>query len=392
MDFNFTREQKMIAESAREIGKKFGAEYWYEREENREFPREFYNALGDAEILGIGIPEEYGGTGMGITESSIAMEELCAAGGGIAPALCFLLGTVFGGMSILHHGNEEQKKKYLPEIATGRLLTSLGLTEPDAGTDTLNITTYAEKQGDEYVINGNKIFISGIEEAGIVVMVTRTTKKEDSAKSSQGLSLFIVDLPNDAIKHSSIPKMGINFAKTYELGIDNLRVPATALLGKEGKGWYHILDTLNPERILAAVGAIGCGRLAINTAAKYSNQRKVFGNPIGANQGVQFPLASAYAKLECAWLAVLKAAVLYDRQESPKLVGDISNMAKFAAVEAGVDAVYHAMQAHGGYGYAKEYHVERWFREIQLMRLAPISQQMTLNYIGEHILGMPKSY
>ena len=222
--------------------------------------------------------------------------------------------------------------------------------------------------------------------------MTRTTKKEEAPKKSLGLSLFIVDLPNDALKLSTIPKHAINYAKTYEIGIDNLRVHKSALLGEEGKGWYHVLDTLNPERFFVAAGAIGCGRLAVKTAAKYSRERIIFGRPIGSNQGVQFPLASAYAKLECAKLAVLKAAMLFDNRSPLKEVGDISNMAKYAAVEAGIEAVYHSMQTFGGYGFAKEYHVERWWREMQLFRLAPIAQQMTLNYIGEHVLGMPRSY
>ncbi len=392
MDFNYTKEQKMIADSARDIAKKFGPEYWYEKEENQSYPIEFYEALAKAEILGLGIPEEYGGSGMGLTEMVIAMDELCASGGGVAPALIILIGTTFGAISILKHGNEEQKKKYLPLITSGKMRTALGLTEPDAGTNTLDISTFAEPDGDDYVINGNKIFITGVADAGVLILVTRTTSRQDSAKPSQGLSLFIVDLPNDAVKASSIPKHGINYIKTYDLGIDNLRVPKEALLGELGKGWYHILDTLNPERIICAVGAVGGGRLAVTTASKYANERVVFGKPIGTNQGVQFPLAEAYAKLECAKLALLKAAVLYDNNENSKLVGDISNIAKFAGVEAGIEATYHAMQAFGGSGYAKEYHVERWFREVQLMRLAPITQQMTLNYIGEHILGMPKSY
>jgi len=382
----------MIADSARDIAKKFGPEYWYEKEENQSFPIEFYEALAKAEILGLGIPEEYGGAGMGLTEMVIAMDELCASGGGVAPALIILIGTTFGAVSILKHGNEEQKKKYLPLITSGKMRTALGLTEPDAGTNTLDISTFAEPDGDDYVINGNKIFITGVADAGVLILVTRTTSRQDSAKPSQGLSLFIVDLPNDAVKASSIPKHGINYIKTYDLGIDNLRVPKEALLGELGKGWYHVLDTLNPERIICAVGAVAGGRLAVTTASKYANERVVFGKPIGTNQGIQFPLAEAYAKLECAKLALLKAAVLYDNNENSKLVGDISNIAKFAGVEAGIEATYHAMQAFGGSGYAKEYHVERWFREVQLMRLAPITQQMTLNYIGEHILGMPKSY
>ena len=392
MDFELSKEQEMIAQSAREIAKKFGPDYWYDRENDQVFPTDFLEALGETGILGLGIPEEYGGSGMGLTEAVIAIEELGAGGGGLAPAICFVFFVVFGGMSILHHGSEEQKKKYLPKMAQGEIVTALGLTEPDAGTDTLNISTFAEEDGDEYVINGNKIFITGFEDAGVLILVARTTKKEDAVKKSQAISIFLVDLPNTAIKCNSIPKHGINYVKTYELGIHDLRVPKESLLGQKDFGWYHILATLNPERIMGATGAIGCAKSAINAAAKYAGQRVIFDKPIGTNQGIQHPLASAYAKVECAKLAVLKAAALYDRQADPKLIGDVSNMAKYAAVEAAMDATYSAMQTHGGYGYAKEYHVERWWREIQLLRLAPISQQMTLNYIGEHILGMPRSY
>jgi acyl-CoA dehydrogenase len=392
MDFVMTKEQEMIAGSAREISRKFGPEYWYEKEENQSFPSDFLEVLGETGILGLGIPEEYGGSGMGLTEAVIAIEELGAGGGGLAPAICFVFFVVFGGMSILHHGTEEQKKKYLPKIAKGELVTALGLTEPDAGTDTLSISTFAEEDGNEFRINGNKVFITGFEDAGVFVLVARTIKKEDAPKKSQGISLFLVDLPNDSIKCNSIPKHGINYVKSYELGIHDLRVPREAILGKKDSGWYHILATLNPERIMSGIGAIGCAKAAIKAAAKYACERVVFDKPIGANQGIQLPLAAAYAKVECARLAVLKAAALYDRQASPKLIGDISNLAKYAAVEAAMEATYSAMQTYGGYGYAKEYHVERWWREIQLLRLAPISHQMTLNYIGEHILGMPRSY
>lgn len=392
MDFNFTAEQEMIAQTARRIAKKFGPEYWYEKEENRQLGREFYEEMARAGFLGFGIPEKYGGNGLGLTEAVIAIEELCSNGGGLAPALYYLIGVIFGGMSVIKHGNEEQKEKYLPRLARGEMMVSLGLTEPDAGTDTLSIRTFARRDGDDYVINGSKIFISGVEDAGAMVLVTRTTRKEDTPKKSWGLSLFVIDLPQEAIMHTEIPKHGINYAKTYELGIDGLRVPKSCLLGEEGKGWHHILDTLNPERIIAAAGATGTARLAIGKAVEYASQRKVFDRFIGAHQGVQFPLASAFAKIECARLATLKAAALYDRGELSKEVGDVANIAKYAAVEAGIEAVYHAMQTFGGYGFAREYHVERWWREIQLMRLAPVTQQMTLNYIGEHILGLPKSY
>ena len=392
MDFSFNKEQEMIAKSAKEIAKQYGPEYWYAHEENKKFPKELWKVLGETGILGLGIPDKYGGTGMGLTEGVIAMEELSANGGGLAPALCFLLGVIFGGTAVLTHGTEEQKKKYLPRITSGEMLTALGLTEPDAGADTLNISTFAENNGDNYVVNGNKIFISGFEDAGVMVLVTRTTSLAESPRRSDGLTLLLVDLPNPDIKRNSIPKHANNYVKTYELGFHDLKVPKDNILGEEGRGWYHVLQTLNPERIIAGIGAVGCAKAALMAAAKYAGQREVFGRPIGANQGIQFPLAAAFAKVECARLAVYKAATLYDQKANPKKVGDIANIAKFSAVEAAVEAIQCSMQAFGSYGYAKEYHVERWWREIQLVRVAPISQQMTMNYIAEHIMGMPKSY
>lgn len=392
MQYDLTEEQRMIIDTARKIARSFGPRYWLEKEEKRQFPKEFIEELGKVGFLGLGIPEEYGGSGLGLTEGAIAFQELCANGGGAAPALVYLLTSVFGGFSIFRHGNEEQKRKYLPRICSGSLLVSLGLTEPNAGTNTLNLSTMAVKDGDVYVINGNKVFISGVDVAGAMVLVTRTGRKEEVGKKTSGLSLFLIDLPNKAVHYTSIPKHGTNYAHTFELGIEDLRVPGSSMLGEEGKGWYHILDTLNPERIITATGAVGAGRAAIYKAVEYANQRKVFSTVIGAHQGIQFPLASAYMKLECAWLATLRAAALYDRNAPQKSVGDISNLAKYAATEACIEAVYHAMQALGGYGYAKEYHLERWWREVQLFRIAPITQEMTLNYTAEHILGMPKSY
>jgi acyl-CoA dehydrogenase len=392
MQHDFTEEQRMIIDTARRMAKSFGPEYWFEKEEKGLFPKEFIEELGKVGFLGLGIPEEYGGSGLGLTEGAIAFHELCAGGGGAAPALVYLLTSVFGGYSIYRHGNEEQKRKYLPKICDGSLLVSLGLTEPNAGTNTLNLATMAREEGDGYVINGNKVFISGVDVAGAMVLVTRTGRKEETGKRTSGLSLFLIDLPNQAIHQTSIPKHGTNYAHTFELGIEDLRVSKSSLLGEEGKGWYHILDTLNPERIITATGAVGAGRAAIYKAVEYANQRKVFSTVIGAHQGIQFPLASAYAKLECAWLATLRAAALYDRNAPQKSVGDISNLAKYAATEACIEAVYQAMQALGGYGYAKEYHIERWWREVQLFRIAPITQEMTLNYTAEHILGMPRSY
>ncbi len=408
MVFELTEEQKMIASSARDVAKDFPPEYWREKDERGEFAEEFYKALADAGFLGLLLPEEYGGAGYGMQEMVVGMEELCANGCGAGGVWYLVLAEIFGGLPISRYGNEEQKEKYLPGIAKGELEFCMALTEPNAGTNTLRIQTFARKEGDEYIINGNKIFISGIDRAKGMLLVTRTTPADQAPKKSLGITLFLVDLPNKAVKWNPIPKHGINFSKTCEVSISDLRVPEDAILGQKDLGWYMLLDVLNPERMSAAAGAIGGARLAISKAVEYSKQRKVFADPIGSYQGLQFPLAEAYASLKCAELMMRKAAWLYDTkfkiedimnpekrvqmQAAFREVGDASNMAKVVAVENSIKAVYWAMQCFGGYGYAKEYDVERWWREVNLLRLAPITQQMALNYIAEHILGMPRSY
>ena len=392
MDFKLTDDQKMIANAAKDIAKDFPPEYWREKEEKGEFAEEFFKAIADAGFFGIVIPEEYGGSGYGMTELLIAMEELAANGCGMGGVWYLVLTEVFGALTIVRHGTEKHKEKYLPKIAKGKLEFCMALTEPDAGTNTLNIRTTAVKEGDEWVINGNKIFISGADRAKGMLIVARTTPREKAPKKTYGISLFLADLPNKAVKVNPIPKHGINYSKTCEVSFNNLRLPEDALIPPQDEGWYILLDTLNPERMSFAAAAIGIARLAISKAVEYSKQRVVFADPIGSYQGLQFPLAESYAALECAKLMNFKAAWLFDNGASYREVGAAANMAKVVAVEAGIKAVYWAMQVFGGYGYAKEYDVERWWREISLIRLAPVTQQMALAYIGEHVLGMPKSY
>ncbi|OYT34225.1 acyl-CoA dehydrogenase [Archaeoglobales archaeon ex4484_92] len=408
MNFDFTEEQKMIASAARDIAKDFPPEYWREKEENGEFAEEFFKAVSKAGFFGILIPEKYGGAGYGMQEMLVAMEELAANGCGAGGVWYFVLTEIFGALPIVRYGSVEQKEKYLPKIAKGELEFCMALTEPDAGTNTLKTKTFAKKDGDEYVINGNKIFISGVDRAKAMLLVARTTPYEQAPKRSLGITLFIVDLPNKAIKWNPIPKHAINFSKTCEVSINDLRVPESSILGMKDLGWYLLLDVLNPERMSAAAGAVGGAKLAIRKAVEYSKQRRVFVDPIGSYQGLQFPLAEAYAALECARMMMYKAAWLYDTKFKSKDVldpskrvemaatfreiGDAANMAKVVAVENAIKAVYWAMQTFGGYGYAKEYDVERWWREVNLLRLAPVTQQMALNYIAEHILGMPRSY
>jgi len=393
MNFDLTEEQKMIANSAREIAKEFGPEYWREKEEKEEFASEFWQVISDAGFTGIVIPEEYGGVGKGITELLIAMEELVANGCGLGGQWYLLLTEVMGGISIIRHGTEKQKKKYLPGIAKGELEFCIGLTEPDAGSNTLNTKTKARREGDRWIISGNKTFISGADRAKGMVIVARTTPVEMAPQKTIGLSLFLADLPHPAVEVNPIPKHGINYSHSCQVGINELELPEDALMPPQDRGWYSILDTLNTERMSFTAAAIGIARLAISKAVEYSKQRKVFGDvPIGSYQALQFPLAEAYATLEAAKLMNFKAAILYDTQADSADVGAAANMAKAVAVENAIKAVYWAMQIFGGYGYAKEYDVERWWREVNLIRLAPITQEMALNYIGEHVLGMPRSY
>jgi len=378
----------MIVEAASDIARDFGPEYWREKDKKHEFPEDFWKTLVEAGFPGIIIPENYGGSGMGMYEMVLAMETLVSEGCGLAGEWFLCLSSIFGGLSIVQHGNEDQKKKYLPKIAAG-LEFCLALTEPDAGTNTLNTRTSAVKDGSDYIINGQKMFISGADRAKGMVLITRTTPSEKVAKRTLGLSLFLVDLPNPAVEIIPIEKHGINYSKTFEVYFSDLRIPQESMLGEPDKGWYLILDTLNPERMSFSAASCGIGLLAIRKAVEYAKERKVFREPIGSHQAIQFPLAEAKSKIEAARLLNFKAAWLFDKKLP---CGAEANMAKVAAVEAGTEAVYHAMQAFGGYGYATEYDVERWWREVNLIRLAPVTHQMALAFIGEHVLGLPKSY
>jgi len=393
MDFNFTEEQKMIANIAKEIAKNFPPEYWREKDLKEEFGEEFYKAIGKAGFTGMVIPEKYGGAGKGVTELLIAMEELAANGCGMAGVWYLVITEDFGGISIIRHGTEAQKEKYLPRIASGDIEFCMGLTEPDAGTNTLNTKTRAQKVADGWIINGNKTWISGADRARGMMLITRTTPKEKAPRKTFGISLFLIDLPNPAVNVTTIPKHGINYSHSCDIGINDLKVSEDALMPPLDGGWYSLLDTLNIERMSFTTAAIGIARLAMSKAIDYSKDRKVFGDmPIGSYQGLQFNLAEAYAGIEAARLLNFKASTLYDNGASIAEVGNAVNPAKILAVESGIKAVYWAMQTFGGYGYAREYDVERWWREINLIRLAPVSQQMALSYVGEHILGMPRSY
>ncbi|WP_435119320.1 acyl-CoA dehydrogenase family protein [Halolamina sp. C58] len=388
MDFDSSSEQAMIRSTASEIASQFGPAHWREKEENGEFSEAFWDELGEAGFHGLLIPQEYEGAGMGMQEMGVAMETLCAEGCGMAGTWYLVLTAGMAAVGIREHGTEEQKERYLPDIAAGDRNFSIGITEPEAGTNTLNVATRAEKDGDEYVLNGQKAWITFSDRADNMILVTRTTPREAVDRGTDGISLFVVDMDDPGIDVEPIDKHGINYSKSCEVFIEDVRVPEANLLGEEDRGWWPLVDMLNPERIGFAAAGTGIGKLAAETAIEYANDREVFGQPIGGHQAVSFPITKAYARMEAAALMRDKAAWLYDQGED---CGYESNVAKATAVEAGIEAVKQSMQAFGGWGYATEYDVERWWREINLTRLAPVSQQMAYNHIGQE-LGFPKSY
>ena len=388
MNFETTQERSMIRSTAEDIAGEYGPEYWREKEEDGEFAQEFWDELGAAGFHGLLVPEEYEGAGMGMQEMGLAMETLCAEGCGMAGTWYLVLTAGMAAVGIREHGTDEQKERYLPDIAAGDRNFSIGITEPEAGTNTLNVATRAEKDGDEYVLNGNKAWITFSDRADNMILVTRTTPREEVDRGVDGISLFVVDMDDPGIDVSPIPKHGINYSKSCEVFIEDVRVPKENLLGEKDSGWWTLVDMLNPERIGFAAAGTGIGKLAADTAIEYANDREVFDAPVGSHQGVSFPITQAYAEMETATLMREKAAWLYDHGED---CGYETNVAKATAVNAGIEAVKQSMQAFGGWGYAKEYDVERWWREINLTRLAPVSQQMAYNHISQQ-LGFPKSY
>ena len=388
MDFDLTPDQETIRSAVRDLAAKFDDQYWMNKDQAHEFPAEFYRAFAGAGWLGITTPEEYGGAGMGITEASILLEEVAASGGGMNAASSMHL-SIFGMHPVIVHGSEEMKRETLPRIVTGDLHVCFGVTEPDAGLDTTRITTFARRDGSDYVVNGRKVWISKALESEKILLLTRTTKFEDATKKTLGLTLFLTDIDRDHIEIRPIKKMGRNAVTSNELYIDDLRIPAEHRIGEEGEGFKYILDGLNPERMLVAAEALGIGRVALRRAVSYANERHVFGRPIGMNQGLQFPLADSLARLDAAELVLRRATWLYD-QGRP--CAREANTAKYLCADAGFQAADRALQTHGGMGYSEEYHVARYFREARLTKIAPLSQEMVLNFLGEHVLGLPRSY
>lgn len=388
MDFAFTEQQQLIRTEVRNLARQFDWAYWRDLDHRGEYPHAFFNAFAANGWLGTVIPTEYGGSGLGVTEAAIVLGEICASGAGTSGASPIHF-SMFPPMPIILHGSEEMKRRYLPQIASGAMKLAFSVTEPNVGSDTTHLQTTAVRDGDDWVINGRKIWCTNAQNADRVLILTRTTPVEQVTRRAKGMSLFFAEMDRQAITARVIEKMGRHAVDSNELFIDGLRVAHADLVGQEGEGFYHIIAGLNPERIVIAAEAVGIGKAALERAVQYAKERQVFGRPIGKNQGIQFPLAEAYARLEAAELMAFKAAWLYD-QGLP--CGKEANIAKLLAGEAGCEAVDHAVQTFGGFGYAREFDVERLYREIRLYKIAPISQQMALNYIGEHVLGLPRSY
>jgi acyl-CoA dehydrogenase len=366
----------------------FDDDYWARHDREHLFPWDFYRAMADGGWVGIAIPEEYGGGGRGILEAAAVLQTVAASGAAMNGASCLHM-SIFGMQPVVRHGDEAMKRRFLPAVADGSLHVAFGVTEPDAGTDTSRITTRAERRGDHYVVNGRKVWTSKALEADRILLLTRTTPLAECRRPTDGMTLFLVDKHSPGVGVHPIPKMGRNAVASCETTYDDVVVPAADRVGEEGQGFRYLIDGLNAERVLIAAEAIGIGQASLRVAVAYAKERVVFGRPIGQNQGIAFPLAEAHARLRAAQLMVDEAARLVDAGVP---CGEEANIAKYLAAEAGFFAADRAVQTLGGFGYASEYHVERYFREARLMRIAPISQELVLSFVAEHVLGLPRGY
>jgi acyl-CoA dehydrogenase len=391
MTFALSPEQREIREAVARLCQRFGDDYWLKKDEAGEFPHEFHKAMAEAGWLGVAMPEEYGGSGLGIAEAAVVMQAVAQSGAGFSGASAVHM-NIFGLHPVVVFGSDEQKRRFLPPLIAGKEKAAFAVTEPDVGLDTTRLKTRAVRDGDHYVISGRKIWTSTAQVAEKLLLLTRTTPIEDAPRPSAGMTLFYTDLDRSRIEVREIHKMGRAAVDSNMLFIDGLLVPASDRIGEEGQGFHYILHGMNPERILIAAEAVGLGRAALARAARYATERVVFGRPIGQNQGIQHPLAERWIELEAAELLVHRAAAAYDNGEETGQVGAFANAAKYFAAEAGHRACESAVLTHGGMGYAREFHVERFFREIQIARIAPISPQLILSHIAERVLGLPKSY
>ncbi|SDF90541.1 acyl-CoA dehydrogenase family protein [Halorientalis regularis] len=390
-----TDQQRLVRDSIRDICSDFDQSYWREKDVQGEYPHEFADALADGGWFGALLPEAYDGAGMGTEEVVVMMEEIAASGGGFSAAQA-VHGAIYNSVPLVKYGSESMKDDLLPKVARGEeSIQAFGLTEPNAGSDSTSIETRAERDGDAYVIDGQKIWISRVDASDYIVLMARTTPKAEVEKRTQGLTMFLVDLDDayaqDGLEIEQIDKTASGAVHSYELFFESLRVPATAVIGEVDEGFYQMLDGLNEERLAIAAECIGLGEAAIEAGVEYANEREVFGRAIGSNQAIQHPLAEAHARVQAAKSMVYDAASEAEAG-SQKDVGARANMSKFLAADAAFEAADAAVQTHGGFGIAREYDVERYFREARLTRLVPITQQLALNYIGENVLGLPRSY
>lgn len=388
MDFSISEDHRAIREGVAAVARRFGDEYWLARDEDGEFPRAFHRAMADAGWLGITMPAEYGGAGLGVTEAAIMMHEVASHGGGMAATSTVHI-NLFGPHPIVVFGSDEQRQRWLPRLIEGVDQCCFGFTEPDAGLNTTAIKTFAEKVPGGYLVKGQKVWTSTAQVANKIMLLTRTMRLEDCKKPTDGITIFYTDLDRSKIEVRKIPKMGRKSVDSNAIFIDGLFIPDEDRIGEEGKGFSYILHSLNPERLLIAAEAIAIGQDALRRATQYARERIVFDRPIGMNQGIQHPLAERWMSLEAAWAMTMKGAWLYDSHQS---CGAEANTAKFLGARAGYDACLQAVMTHGGFGYAKEYHVERLLREVTITRIAPITEQLILSFIAEKVLDLPKSY
>lgn len=386
--FWFSDEQQAIRDAVVRLCERFDADYWRRTDESGAFPEAFVAAMVEAGWLGVAMPTELGGAGLGLTEAAIVMQAVAESGAGFSGASAMHL-NIFGPMPMVKFGSEAQRKTHVPRLISGQDKMCFAVTEPDAGLDTTSLTTKAVRTNDGYVISGRKMWTTNAQRATKMLIIARTTPKDQVKRPTEGLSLFYTDFDRSRIEATPIPKMGRKAVESNAVFIDDLHVLAEDLIGEEGRGFHYLLEGLNPERVLIGAEAVGLGRAALKRAAAYAKERVVFGRPIGQNQGVAHPLAKSWAELEAANLVAFKAAALHDAGRD---CGAEANAAKYLGGEAGFNACEAAVLAHGGMGYAKEFHVERYFRESMIARLAPVSREMILNYIAERVLGLPKSY
>lgn len=388
MNFALTEQQESIREAITRICSRFDDQYWFDRDHDGRFPEEFYQALAGDGWLGMCIGEQYGGAGLGVTEAALMMQTIAQSGGGMSAASSVHI-NLFGLNPVAVFGNEEQRLRMLPPVARGEVKSCFGVTEPNTGLNTTQLKTRAVRKGDRYVVNGQKVWISTAQVAHKILLLARTTPLDEVDKPTHGLSLFYTNFDRSRITVHEIEKMGRKCVDSNELFFEDFEIPVEDRIGEEGRGFEYILHGMNPERVLIAAEAVGIGRLALSRAVAYAKERIVFNRPIGQNQGIQHPLAQNYMELEAANLVVMQAAWQYDNNIP---CGAAANAAKYLAGEAGFNACQQAVMTHGGFGYAKEYHVERYLREVLIPRIAPISPQLVMCYIAEKVLGLPKSY